>query len=172
MNQFYRTENELFVKRNLTTTYNNLYSSKTRYPSRWVTSNGKKDSLLNTMLPSIRFPLSLKKDEISHEKLMLGSRFCPNYFFISANLTRITTFIETHQNNHLSRKNARYALLIEENEDTLNEFNSTSFFDNTIFFKKVLNLAVFLFTKNKEYNHASKETSFLSGPQSSFKQNR
>ena len=148
LDEFYGTKNRMVIKRNST------------------------DFYLNTKLPVITFSLNSNEDEISHEKIKVGSIFCPNYIFISASLTRIKSFITTHQNYYLSRKNARYALIVKNNYDVLEAFNSTSFLDNIKFFKKVLNLAVFLFSKTNVKNAKSEQINHLDEPQISSSSDR
>ena len=109
---------------------------------------------------------------MTNEKIKLASRFCPNYFFLSANLTRIKSFIVTHQDYHLARRNARYALLIEDNNDPLQAFNSTSFLDDIKFYKKVLNLAVLVFSKSKIQSEITIQTGLPIRAHSSFEMAR
>ena len=127
---------------------------------------------LNTKLPVITFSLDSNEEEISHEQIKLGSTFCPNYIFISASLTRIKSFITIHQNHYLSRKSARYALIIKNNYDSLETFNAASFLDDIKFFKKVLNLAVFLFSNNNFKNGESERIDSLAESQISTPSNR
>ena len=127
---------------------------------------------LNTKLPVITFSLNSNEDEISHEQIKLGSIFCPNYIFISASLARIKLFITNHQNYYLSRKNARYALIVKNDYASSEAFNSASFLDDIKFFKKVLNLAVFVFSKDIIKNGESEQIDSLAEPKISTASNR
>ena len=159
------------MKRSETTHENSLHAAKIRYPSRLVDSKEEPRNNLNTRLPSISFPLSSDKNEHIEEKLKRGSKFCPNYFFISSNITSIKSFIDTHQNYIFSRRNARYALIIKDSE-SVEAFNSTLFLDDVKFFQKVLNLAVFLFSKSRTEDAASNKIGFPITSQSSPKRSR
>ena len=127
---------------------------------------------MNTKLPVITFSLNSNEDEISHEQIKLGSTFCPNYIFISASLARIKLFITNHQNYYLSRKNARYALIVKNYYASSETFNSASFLDDIKFFKKVLNLAVFVFSKDIFKNGESEQIDSLAEPKISTASNR
>ena len=166
MDQFFGSENDEAIKRNQTTHENSLHTSKIRYPSRLVDSKEEPKNNLNPRLPSISFPLSSDENEHIEEKLKRGSKFCPNYFFISSNITSIKSFIDTHQNYIFSRRNARYALIIKDSE-SVEAFNSTLFLDDVKFFQKVLNLAVFLFSKSRTENAESNQIGFPITSQSS-----
>ena len=154
------------AERNLIDGYDEVYPTKFRYPSRWIHLDEERMDNLNTNLPVIIFSLNSNDDEITHDKIKVGSTFCPNYIFLSANLTRIKSFMNTHQKYTLSRKNARYALLIKDNHESFEAFNSSFFLDDFKFLKKVLNLAVFVFSNTETKDSTSEQKSFLTNLQS------
>ena len=160
------------AERNLTDGNDEVYQPKFRYPSRWIHSDEEMMDNLNTNLPVISFSLNSNDDEITHDKIKVGSRFCPNYIFMAANLTRIKSFINTHQKFTLSRKNARYALLIKDNPDSFEAFNSSFFLDDFEFFKKVLNLAVFVFSNTETEYSTSDQKRVLTNLQPLNRNNR
>ena len=154
------------AERNLIDGYDEVYPIKFRYPSRWLHFDEEMMDNLNTNLPVIIFSLNSNDDEITHDKIKMGSTFCPNYIFLSANLTRIKSFMNTHQKYTLSRKNARYALLIKDNHESFEAFNSSFFLDDFKFFKKVLNLAVIVLSNTETKDSTSEQKSFLTNLQS------
>ena len=160
------------AERNLTDDYDEEYPTKFRYPSRWIHSDEEMMDNLNTNLPVISFSLNSNDVEITHDKIKVGSRFCPNYIFMSANLTRIKSFINTHQKYTLSRKNARYALLIKDDHDSFEAFDSSSFLDDFKLFQKVLNLAVFAFSNTETENSTSEQKRFPANLQLLNRNNR
>ena len=160
------------AERNLADGYDEVYLPKFRYPSRWIHLDEERTDNLSTNLPVISFSLNSNDDEITQDKIEVGSRFCPNYIFMSANVTRIKSFMNTHQKYTLSRKNARYALLIKDNHDSFESFNSSLFLDDFKFFKKVLNLAVFVFSNAETENSTSEQKRFLTNLPSLNQNNR
>ena len=173
LDEFYGTKSRIVMKSKSTDDYDDVfYPAKFIHPPKEIHTYEQTMRNLNTKLPVITFSLNSNEDEISHEQIKLGSIFCPNYIFISASLARIKSFITTHQNYYLSRKNARYALIVNNDSGALKEFNSTSFLDNIKFFKKVLNLAVFLFSKTNVKNADSEQINSLEEPQISSSSDR